>query len=253
MLFTWFLLAGFILLLSPRNLTSKFQAVFSHVFRWPLSIGRSISLSSRSHRSPEELFRHQESLYQNHIANLEAQLGQAYEEIKRLSGMRNRLPLEGVKLLPAGVITASVTGPHSSITINRGENDGIAQGQFVLGDNSIVGVISEIWPHQARCKLITNTSFCMVARIKELTTPFLMQGDGNGTAKIRLSKFHADVGTNVIAERKTGFLELPMLVGKVADCQKNAENPLLYDITIEPVCSIADLTDVAVLIVNSSY
>ncbi len=253
MLFTWFMLAGFIFLFAPKSLTSEFQGAFSHIFRWPLSIGRSISLSARSHQSPEEIFRHQEFLYQNHIVNLEAQLEQAYEEIKKLSGMRNRLPLEGIKLLPASVITASISASHSSLTINRGENDGLAQGQFVLGDNSIVGVISEVWAHQARCKLITNAAFSMVVRIKGLPTPLLMQGDGNSRAKISLSKYPAVVGAIVMAERKTGFLEVSMIVGKVADCQRNAENPLLCDISIEPVCNIAHLTDVAVAVVNSGY
>ncbi|MFC1781603.1 hypothetical protein ACFLZ8_05020, partial [Planctomycetota bacterium] len=45
MLFTWLMLAGFILFLAPQNLTNKFQFAFASVFRVPLKIGNSYSLS----------------------------------------------------------------------------------------------------------------------------------------------------------------------------------------------------------------
>jgi hypothetical protein len=45
MLFTCFMLAALIFFFTPQKVTNKFQFAFARFFRWPLSIGRSISLS----------------------------------------------------------------------------------------------------------------------------------------------------------------------------------------------------------------
>jgi len=36
----------------------------------------------------------------------------------------------------------------------------------------------------------------------------------------------------------------------VALCERNKESPLLWDITVEPVCDIETLSDVAVIVMN---
>jgi hypothetical protein len=44
MLFTWLMLAGSILYLSPQSVTQKFQLTFAHIFNVPLNIGGSIPI-----------------------------------------------------------------------------------------------------------------------------------------------------------------------------------------------------------------
>lgn len=250
-LITWFMLAGLIFLFTPQKFTGKIQSGFADIFCWPLRIGRGVSLSARTQTSAQEAFRHKESLYQNHIINLRAQLEQARRELERLSGLRNRLPLEKVRLMPAGVITASLGQGHNEFIINRGKDDGLAAGQFVIGDNSIVGTLSEVWQRTARVKLITDTGFSAVVNVKGLEKTVLMHGGGADTAKIRLAQNQVGVGREVIAGKKAGFLNTAMIIGKVEDCQRNTQNPLLWDITVEPACRIENLTDVAVMIVDS--
>ena len=41
-----------------------------------------------------------------------------------------------------------------------------------------------------------------------------------------------------------------MIVGTVARCKSNSENPLLWDITVKPACDIETVTEVAVIVVN---
>ena len=94
MLFTWFMLAGLIFLFAPQSLTNKFQFAFTRIFRWPLSIGRNISLAARI-QQPSNAPANKETQYQNYIADLEATLKQEHQKVEELSGLRNRLPLEG--------------------------------------------------------------------------------------------------------------------------------------------------------------
>jgi cell shape-determining protein MreC len=251
MLLIWFAVTGIIFLIAPQSLTSKFQVAFASIFRWPLQVGRSITLSARSDQSPEQNFKHKENIYQIHIANLEAQLNQAHEKINLLSGIRNRHPLQGVKVVLAGLITTSQNASQSSFVINRGSNDFIQKSQFIIADNAIAGIITEVWARQARGRLITDPTFSIVVNIKGLSTPALMQGAGAGLAKIKMAREKVEVDEFVIAEQKPGYLDVPMVIGKVQNCQRNDENPLLWDITIVPACDLENLKDVAVLIPDS--
>jgi len=248
MLITWFTLTGFIFLFAPQKLTGKFQSVFAEIFCWPLRTARAVSLSARTQTSLEELFREKEALYQNHIVNLRTQLEEARKDVEKLSGLRNRLPLEAVRLMPAGIITVSFGSTHNEFTINRGEKDGLTAGQFVIGGNSIIGQISSLWSGTAQVKLLTDSAFRIVVKIKGLEKNALMQGDGKNSAVIHLVDNKVDIGQDVIAQKKPGFLNAGMIIGKVADCQRNTQNPLLWDITVEPACRLENLTDVAVII-----
>jgi rod shape-determining protein MreC len=252
MLFTWFMLAGLIFLFAPQNLTNKFQLAFTRIFRWPLSIGRNISLAARIQQPSNAPANNKEAQYQNYIVNLEAKLKQEHQKVEDLSGLRNRLPLEGAKLMLADVITSSIDRLHSELTINRGAEDGLAKGQFVLADNSIIGIISDTSSRTARVKLLTDPASKIAIKIGKLNVERIMQGSGNNSARIQLVPIEHKVKTGdiIYTSKKTGSLDAPMIIGKVAQCKRDDQNPSLWDITVKPACDIERLTSVAVIIIN---
>jgi rod shape-determining protein MreC len=251
MLFTWFLLAGFIFLLGPQSLTNKFQFAFARIFRWPLSIGRTITLSART---PAAVLRQQDAgvsrikydQLQNYLANLTEELNSERQKVEELSKLRNRRPLEGAGLMLADVITASGDG----LIINRGGDDGLQKGQFVLGDNSIIGTISDVSPRTAKVELITETTSSIAVDINGLKA--VIRGDGKNSVKVQLvSKKHKiKIGDDVFACKKPGLLDTPIIIGTVTQCKTADENPLLWDITVKPACDIQKLSEVAVIIMN---
>jgi len=254
MLFTWFMLAGFIFLFAPQNLTNKFQLAFARIFRWPLSIGRNISLSAHTQSArgglTDVVSRREYNKLQNHLANLTEQLYQKHQKVENLSGLRDRLPLKGAKLVLADVIREFIDGLRSEFIINRGENDGLAQGQFVLGDNSIIGTISYVSSRTALVKLVTDSTSKIAVKIAELNR--VMQGTGSNSAKVQLLsiKHKVKIGDVVYASKKPGFLDAPMIIGTVAQCKRDDENPSLWDITVKPASDIERLNSVAVIIMN---
>lgn len=249
MLFIWFMLAGFIFLLTPHGLTKTFQDAFNRIFSWPLSVGRSFMLSARTDQpfTGPVVGRRKYSELQNHLANVMGQRDQAYEEIERLSGLRRRWPLEGAKLVRAGVIRDPVSG-HSELIIDRGQEDGLATGQFVLVDNGIIGTLCDISSRTARVKLFTDSTSTTPVSIAGL--PTVMKGTGDNSARVEMVKRKIDVGADVFALKKPGFLDAPMIIGKVAQCERNDKSALLWDITVEPVCDIETIDDITVIVLN---
>jgi rod shape-determining protein MreC len=249
MLFTWFMLGGFIFLFAPQSVTSKLQLAFAHTFSWPLSIGRSISLAARTPASADVVSATEYNKLRNHLANVTALLREEHAKVEQLSGLRNRFGLDGASLIPAEIITASMDGV-SELIINRGGNDGLAKGQFLLSDNGIIGTISEVTAHRAKVKLVTDPTSKIAVRIDQLGVDRLMQGTGDNAAEIlQLQREHKiKKGDIIYARSKPGFLDAPMIVGTVAQCRRDDENPTLWDITVEPVCDIEQLKSVTVIV-----
>ena len=253
MLFTCFMLGGFILFFMPQHLTNKLQFGFARGFHLPLGLGRNISLSTGIERSVSSVVGY--GVYnrlENHLANVMEQLYQEHQLVEVLSGLRGRFPLEGANLVCADVITASISGECSELIINRGANDGMAKGQFVLSDNSIIGTISDVSPRTAQVKLFTDPASKIAVKIEQLDTDRLIHGNGNDSAKIKLlsTKYKVRTGDKVLACKKPGFLDVPMIIGKVVACERDNESPSLWDITVRPVCDIERINRVSVLIMN---
>ena len=78
-----------------------------------------------------------------------------------------------------------------------------------------------------------------------------MQGTGGNSAKIPMlsTKHKVKVGDIVYADKKIGLLDDLMIIGKVAQCKEGVE-PLLWDITVKPVCNIESLNSVAIIVMN---
>jgi rod shape-determining protein MreC len=257
-LFISLLLTGFIFFFAPQKLTNKFQFTFVRIFCRPVSMGREISLSksglmASAQGSPQHVVsRKRYDKLHNNLANVMERLRQERQKVEKLSGLRNRPVWKGVDFVLADVITASVDGLHSELIINRGRQDGLAKGQFVLANDSIIGTVSNMDARTARVRLITDPASKIAVKIAGLNTDRIMQGSGKNSAKVQLvpTKHEIKTGEVVYAQKKPGFLGTPVIVGTVAQCKSNKENPLLWDITVEPACDAKRLTDVAVVVMN---
>jgi len=189
--------------------------------------------------------------YRNAIENFKKTLAQQQKDFDKLYGLYNTYVWEGTDFVLADVITVTVDGSRNELTIDCRKTTGLAKGQFVLGDECIIGRISDIFPQisKAQVDLFTDPMSKIPVKIAEFKN--IMKGTGNNTAKIEMAKNKVEVGENVFALREAGFLDAPMIVGKVSECNRNQENPSFWDITVAPACNIKQLEDVAVIIMNT--
>jgi rod shape-determining protein MreC len=257
-LFISLMLTGLIFLFAPQRLTSKFQFAYVRVFCWPLSVSRDISLSASGIMASAEgapadvVSRERYDKLHNRLANVTEWLKQERQKVETLSGLRNRPAWKGVNFVLADIITSSVDGLHSELIINRGSEDGLAEDQFVLANESIIGTICKVDNRTARVRLITDPASQIAVKIDGLNKDRILQGTGDNSAKVKLlpTKYRVEVGEVVYAQKKPGFLSTPVIVGTVAQCESNKETPLLWDITVKPACDIETLADVSVIVMN---
>jgi cell shape-determining protein MreC len=253
MLFIWFMLAGFIILLSPQNLTNKFQFAFTYIFRWPLTIGRNISLSAAIRqpiRDKDMVSRDEYERLLNHVANITQQRDDAQLNYQTISKMPNTPAWERAGFVQADIITVYIDNLRGELDINRGKEDGLEKNLFVLAGNSIIGTISDVDTRTARVKLFTDPASNTKVEIGN-TDWRIMEGCGNNQAKVEMVKQKVEINTKVMARKTPGFLDTPMIIGKVVRCVHN-DQPLVWDITVEPACDIQKIESIHVIVMNPS-
>lgn len=257
-LFASFMLTGLIFLFAPQKITSKFQFTFVRIFCRPLSIGREISISASGFMAsakgaPADVVsktRYDE--LHNKLANVTEWLKQERQKVQTLSGLRDRPVWKGVKFVLADIITSTNDKMHSELIINRGLDDGLDVDQFVLANESIIGTVCKVDDRTAIVRLIDDPASKIAVKIDRLSKDRILQGDGGNCAKVKLlpTKYKIEAGELVYAQKKPGLLSTPVIVGTVAQCESNKDNPLLWDITVKPACDIANLTQVTVIVMN---
>lgn len=251
MLFTWFMLAGCIMLFAPQSFTGKLQLAFVDIFRWPLSLGGNVALTAQTQQSADDSLGGNIQRYENVIANLEQTIAE-YKRKFRMQYKYSPYVWEGASVAGARVLTRAVDGPSNELMIDDRTKKSLKKGQYVLGGESVIGTISDVLPqlNTARVQLITDSaSKIPVAFAGEKN---IMKGTDGNVAVIEGVKKKVDVGERVFAIRKPGFLDLdaPIITGKVSRCVRNPKEASTWDVTVVPVCDLQHIENVAVIIMN---
>jgi len=258
MLFICFMLAGLILFFAPSKITNKFQFGFIRVFNKPLSIGRNLSLltirllTSEQTLANDVVSREKYDKLHNHLANVTEWLKLERQKVEKLTGLRDRPVWKGVDFVIADVIATSVNKMRGEIVINRGRKDGLIENQFVLAYESIVGTVYKVDDRTAKIKLISDPTSRIAVKIADFNMDRIMHGEGNCSASVKLVpiKYSIKKGDIVYAQKRPGFLSSPVIIGTVSKCKSNDDNPLVWDISVQPGCDIKNLANVAVIVMN---
>jgi cell shape-determining protein MreC len=247
------------LLLVPREAAGRLQLLYAQVFRWPLTLGGGVVVISqttaqRRYVSPQEheKLRRDYQQLRNGYANLQMQLQDTNRRLGLLTKLRAQPGLSHLEPIPAVIIMQV----QEELTIGAGRDLGVAVGQYVLSltdarpnEQCVIGVVCAVDAKGARVRLLTDSASRQAVYLAGLDAPRVMEGQGNGTAKIPFvpctHEIHA--GDPVYAEAQRGRLDVPIIAGEVAQCARDADNPLVWDITVRPACDLATLTDVAVM------
>jgi len=244
LLFVTLLLAGFILLWLPQQLTCRLNFLFVRIFDPFLRLGRTLEVqrnqSSAGSGQAADAAEY-ERLWKAY-QNLAAQYHTLHREYETLARFRKEVPLPWAGLVLAPV-SSSVRGIRHELIISRGSDHGLAPGQMVLSEkgDSVLGIVQEGSARFSRVRLLTDSAVTMEVRIRregaEVEYIGRMSGDGKNGCRIPLLSRDYDIreGDIVYAAPQPGILETPLVVGRCVRVRPDEEHPLLWDITVRPV------------------
>lgn len=258
MLFAYFMLGGLIFFFTPPQLTGRLQMAYASVFRLPLTTGRTVTLAAQAPVAGEvagskgyAALQADYKRLRNDVANLQAQLREAVAAVDHLAQIRTVREWDRMRFLPAGVV-AVTSSAQNEVIINVGHEEGAAVDHYVmaLSDHSLIGRICDVMPHTAKVRLFSDPASRIPVDIGNSGIQGLMEGRGGGSAKVPFvsSKRAVAEGDPVYVRKQSGLLDAPIVAGQVAQCRKDPDNPLLWDITVRATCDIASLENVAVVV-----
>jgi len=212
-----------------------------------MAAGRNIALAARVERSSGDRVPAREYIQlRNHLANVEARLAVELQKNRELTAFKKKHPLEIATFVTANIVQSS----PDEIMINCGTAEKVAKGQFVLGDNSIIGIVTEVSAHMAKVRLITHPASHIPVIIRNENA--ILKGSGKGSAKIPLflREHEVEVNDPVLCRPKHGLLTSPVILGWISIREVDGQQPMLWDITVEPACRIDQIDCVDVIVIN---
>ncbi|AQT70114.1 rod shape-determining protein MreC [Anaerohalosphaera lusitana] len=264
-IFTSLLILGIIVLLIPHSHTKVINEVFESTFREILSMGPrenpwlgKFEQTKGSSVSKEKYARLQ-SEYQRvrkEHANTLAQLRESHRRFEQLSGMQSKLPDVGSGLSLSQIVNSRLNGNRRELIINRGRDTGLRPGQYVIGNDAMIGILAEVAESTSRVRLVTdsqqNTEVLIRSEGSDKNIRAQLFGDGAGKCKIKLLPREHKVRENdlVYAANDREFLETPVVIGYIEKVTPDEQKPLLWDITVEPFFDVDDLDEVAVIVMQ---
>jgi rod shape-determining protein MreC len=196
---------------------------------------------------------------------LEAELVEARQLVKELSGARQRVALVEADFVPARVAAGRADPRQPDLTIDRGTYDGVRVDQAVVAGDDLVGRVVGANSASATVRLIGSVGGVLEVRLTAAAGPH----DQAATTRALLrcgaesDAFAAEVGAAQDAPIQVGDLAtladprwprqaLGFVVGSVTDVQVSPDNPLLQRLIVRPRRDLARLDSVLVVVLRGA-
>lgn len=189
-------------------------------------------LRTRLHGLEERATRHRELELMN-------------RRLKRLLALQRRLPTAGIA---AEVVGRDASVWFQSLTLDKGELDGITPGMPVVAPEGVVGMISSTSPHAARVLLLTDPNSGVDVLLQRTRVRGIVSGQLEQGAILKYVKRAEDVqvGDRVITSGLDGVFPKGLPVGHVTRVSRKDRGLFLYA-EITPSADASRLEEVLVV------
>ncbi|MEM9149640.1 MAG: rod shape-determining protein MreC [Cyanobacteria bacterium P01_F01_bin.3] len=120
---------------------------------------------------------------------------------------------------PAAVIGRSADNWWQQLTVNKGSNDGVKEGDFVTGPGGLVGRITSVTPNSARVLLLSDPSSQVGAKISRTRSMGYIRGEAGSQATMQFfEKFpDAKVGDVIVTSSFSRLFPQGVPIGRIAE------------------------------------
>ena len=204
----------------------------------------------------------QEYLFLVHLQRENVVLKQRMAELQKENHQMKEMALANERLykllqfrekISPSVTAAEVIGqdPSSwfkSVTINKGEKDGVRTGMAVISPEGVVGQILKTAPHYSTVLLITDYNSAIDSIIQRTRAKAIVEGKGENRCQLKylLRTEEVMVGDGVVTSGLSGNFPKGLMVGEVRKVDKKGHGVFQYAELI-PSVDLTKLEEVLVI------
>jgi len=204
---------------------SPFQKVSTFVLKKAEGVFRGYVFLVDLQRENEELKKRMADLRRENDQMKE--MAQSHERLRKLLQFR--------ETLSSTVIAAEVTGqdPSSwfkSITINKGEQDGVRQGMAVISPEGVIGQILKTAPSQSVILLITDYNSAIDSIVQRTRAKAIVEGKGENRCQLKYLLRAEDVveGDRVVTSGLNGNFPKGLMIGEIKKVDRKGHGIFQY-------------------------
>jgi rod shape-determining protein MreC len=167
------------------------------------------------------------------------------QRLARLLNLQSDVPSQ---IVTARVIGKDASGLFQSLTLDRGEGDGIKAAMAVVCADGVVGRIVQVSPHASRVLLLSDHNSGVDAIVQRTRARGVVEGALNGTCSMKYIKRGDEIDVNdvVVTSGLDGLFPKGILVGRVSGVTRK-DFGLFQVADVVPAVDFARLEEVVVL------
>ncbi len=169
----------------------------------------------------------------------------ANDRLRRLLQFRERI---FTSMIAAEVIGQDPSSWFKSVTINKGEMDGVRRGMAVISTEGVVGQILKAAPHYATVLLMTDYNSAIDAIVQRTRAKAIVEGKGENRCQLKylLRTEEVAVGDVIVTSGLGGNFPKGMMIGEVRSVEKKGHGVFQYAELI-PSVDLTKLEEVLVI------
>lgn len=177
------------------------------------------------------------------------ELALANERLRSLLQFREK---NSPTMIAAEVIGQDPSSWFKSVTINRGEKDGVGKGMAVICPEGVIGRILKTAPHYAIVLLVTDYNSAIDAIVQRTRAKAIVEGKGENQCQLKylLRTEEVAVGDIVITSGLSGNFPKGLMVGEIRKVEKVGHGVFQYAELI-PSVDLTKLEEVFVITESS--
>ncbi len=166
------------------------------------------------------------------------------EELRGLAGFKDT---SAYPLIPATIVSKSLSRTNNTFTLNVGRKDSVKPGMPVINNQGIVGIVHSISGNFAIVRTLENVDLKLTVKNERSRIHGIMRWDGEELAIINVPEtYDFKPGDRIITSEVSYLVPVPIPVGIVAE-MRNVETEIFSRVKVKPFANLLNIENVFVL------
>lgn len=150
-------------------------------------------------------------------------------------------------LIPATIVSKSLTKSQGTITLNAGKNQSVKVGMPVITDKGLVGIIYSISDNYSIARTLTNVDLKVTVKSERTRENAVMKWNGEWLVMINVPKtFDLKKGDRIVTSEISSIIPFPLPVGLVYEIG-NVEKGIFNEVRVYPFVDFQKVENVFIL------
>ena len=153
----------------------------------------------------------------------------------------------GFPLIPASIVSRSLSMTQNTITLNAGKKDGVLPGMPVINDKGFIGIVNSVSEDFSIARTLNNVDLRLTVMDERSRVNGILKWTGEELIIINIpNTFNVQAGDRIITSDVSSIVPIPIPVAIVEEFRRGESGVFSY-IRVKPFADLAPVENVFIL------